>query len=354
MEKERSIPIIDLRSDTVTHPTQAMRRAMMEAEVGDDGRVGPEGIGEDPTLNRLETIAAEVLGKEKSLFMPSGTMGNLVALMTHCRRGDHVAVGENAHIYRSEKGPFMDDLYGLIPVVIPDPKGMLNLTLLEKALKTQPIHLICVENTHNYSGGMAIPSEYLIRVKDLAKGQGVPIHMDGARIFNAAIALVTEPKVLVECADTVMFCLSKGLSAPIGSMLVGPKEFILRARERRKLLGGQMRQVGVIAAAGIEALSSMIGRLAEDHLKAKTLASAFAEIKDLVVTKNVHTNMVKLDISSLSISAEKFQTELNKRGVKVHIFSPTEIRLVTHKDVSEDDCLLAAKIIIQFCKESHS
>jgi threonine aldolase len=198
---------------------------------------------------------------------------------------------------------------------------------------------------------MTIPSEYLIRVKDLAKGQGVPIHMDGARIFNAAIALVTEPKVLVECADTVMFCLSKGLSAPIGSMLVGTKEFISRARECRKLLGGQMRQVGVIAAAGIEALSSMIKRLAEDHLKARVLAAALSEIKGLLVTENVQTNMVKLDLSVLDISAEKVQTELAKRGVKVHVFSSTEIRLVTHKDVSKDDCLLAAKIIVEFCKE---
>lgn len=190
-----------------------------------------------------------------------------------------------------------------------------------------------------------------MKVRDLANAYGVPVHMDGARIFNAAIALSTEAKVIAECAHTVMFCLSKGLSAPVGSMLVGPLEFIVRARERRKLIGGQMRQAGVIAAAGIEALNSMVGRLAEDHLKAKALAKALSGIEGLVIAEDVQTNMVKLDISSLNLSAKEFQSELAKRGVKVFIMSPTEIRLVTHKDVSEEDCLLAAKIIGQFWKE---
>jgi threonine aldolase len=351
VEGEKAMRMIDLRSDTVTQPTQAMRRAMMEAEVGDDGRVGPNGKGEDPTMNRLEEMAAKILGKERGLFMASGTMGNLVALMTHCRRGDYVAVGEKAHVYRTEKGPFLDDLYGLIPVTIHNPGGMLNLSLLEKALKGQPVRLVCVENTHGYSSGSAIRVEDLMKVRDLAKAHGVLVHMDGARIFNAAIALGTEAKVIAECADTVMFCLSKGLSSPIGSMLVGPEEFILRARERRKLIGGQMRQAGVIAAAGIEALSSMVGRLGDDHHKAKALAKALSGIEGLVIAEDVQTNMVKLDISSLNLTAEEFQSELAKRGVKVFIMSPTEIRLVTHKDISEEDCFLAAKIIGQFWKE---
>lgn len=342
---------IDFRSDTVTQPTLAMRRAMMEAGVGDDGRVGPDGRGEDPTINRLEAMAAKMLGKERGLFMVSGTMGNLVALITHCRRGDHVALGENAHIYRNEKGPFMDDLYGLIPVTIPDPEGILDLTLLKKALKAQPIRLVCVENTHNYSGGIAIKVEDLRKVRDLAKEHGLPVHMDGARIFNAGIALSTEPKVLAEFADTVMFCFSKGLSAPVGSILVGSEEFILRARERRKLVGGQMRQAGVIAAAGIEALENMVERLAEDHSKAKALAKALSGIEGLKVTEDVQTNMVKLNLSTLNLSAKAFQEELVKRGVKVHAVSPTDVRLVTHKDVSEKDCLLAAKIISQFLRE---
>jgi len=342
---------IDLRSDTVTQPTEAMRRAMMEAEVGDDGRVGPDGKGEDPTMNRLEAMAASILGKERSLFVPSGTMGNLVALMTHCRRGDHLVLGGNAHIYRNEKGPFMDDIAGLIPITIPDPEGKMDLKLLEKALKTQPVRLVCVENTHNYSGGSVSPPAYLRRVKDLAQVHGVPVHMDGARIFNAATTLGIEARALAECVDTVMFCLSKGLSAPVGSMLVGSEEFILRARERRKLLGGQMRQAGVLAAAGIEALNSMVSRLAEDHRKAKVLAQALSGIDGLVILGSAQSNMVKLDISGLNLTAKEFQAEMAKRNVKVHLVSSTEIRLVAHKDVSEEDCLLASQIIAQFSKE---
>lgn len=346
--------MIDLRSDTVTQPTEAMRRAMMQAEVGDDGRVGPEGTGEDPTVNRLEAMAAGILGKERGLFVASGTMGNLVALMTHCHRGDHVAVGEHAHVYRNEKGPFMEDLYGLIPVAIPDPEGILDLKLLEKALQDHPIRLICVENTHNYSGGSAVSVEQLNKIKELGKKYGVPIHMDGARIFNASVALDLEAKSLADCVYTVMFCLSKGLSAPFGSILVGSREFILQARERRKLLGGQMRQAGVMAAAGIEALNHMVNRLAEDHVKAKALTKALSGIEGLGVLKDSQTNMVKLDVSVLNLSSTEVQKELANQGVKVHIASQTEVRLVTHKDVSEEDCCLAAKIIRQFWKERYN
>lgn len=345
------MPMIDLRSDTVTQPTQTMRRAMLEAEVGDDGRVGSNGRGEDPTLNRLEDMAAKILGKERGLFVPSGTMGNLVALMTHCRRGDHVAVGETAHVYRTEKGPFLEDLYGLIPVTIPDPGGMLNLPLLEKAMRTRPIRLVHIENTHNFSGGSVIPVEDLGTVRELAKEHGLPIHLDGARIFNAAIALKTEVKFLADCADTIMFCFSKGLGAPIGSMLVGTDEFILKARERRRLVGGQIRQAGVIAAAGIEALNIMVVRLSEDHIKAKAMAKALSKIEGLMIVNDVQTNMIKLDVSNLGLSAKEFQSELLKRNVKVHSVSPSHIRIVTHKDVSEEECLLALEIISEFSKE---
>lgn len=345
------MPTIDLRSDTVTEPTESMRRVMMEAKVGDDGRVGPDGTGEDPTVNLLEATAARMLGKERSLFMSSGTLGNLVALMTHCRQGEHVAIGENAHIYRTEKGPFMDDIAGLVPVTILDSGGMLNLESLKRALETQPVCLVCVENTHNFTGGLVSSPDYLREVKDLAQAHGVPVHMDGARIFNAATALGIEANALADCVDTVMFCLSKGLSAPVGSMLVGSKDFILKARERRKLLGGQMRQAGVIAAAGVEALNHMVKRLAEDHRKAKALAQALSGTEGLVIVGDVHSNMVKLDVSALNLSAQEFRTEMAKLDVKVHPISPVEVRLVTHKDVSEEDCLLAAKIINEFCKE---
>lgn len=343
--------MIDLRSDTVTKPTPAMRRAMMEAEVGDDGRLDPQGMGEDPTMNRLEAMAAALLGKDRALFVPSGTMGNVVALMTHCRRGDEVVVGEKAHVLNIEKAIFEEEFFGLIPVTIPDPAGKLDLALLEKALKTKPIRLVCVENTHNFAGGAAVPPEHLQKVQALAHAHQVPMHMDGARLFNAATALKIEAKVLAATVDSVMFCLSKGLSAPIGSMIAGTVPFMQRAWERRKLLGGQMRQAGVVAAAGIEAIQNMVSRLEEDHQKARVLARVLAETGGLKAPENFHSNMIKLDLTSLNFSAKEFQAEMAQRGVKVHIHAPTEIRLVTHKDVSEAECLQAAQIISRFWKE---
>ncbi len=341
---------IDLRSDTLTQPTLAMRKAMMEAELGDDGRVGSQGKGEDPTLNKLEAMAADILGKERALFMPSGTMGNLTALMTHCKRGNPVVVGEHAHVLISEKGPFMPELYGLVPIKVPDPAGKLDLAFLEKALKENSARLVCVENTHNFSGGAVIPLEYLHKIRTLVRAHGLPLHMDGARIFNAAVASGVEAKTIAATADSVQFCLSKGLSSPVGSMIVGTEKFILAAREWRKILGGQMRQAGVLAAAGIESLQNLVGRLAEDHQKAKALATAL-EKEGIFMGEKVQTNMVKLDVSVLKLSSKDFQTELTKRGVKVHTLSPTEVRLVTHKDVSEQDCLAAARIISQFWKK---
>ena len=209
-------------------------------------------MGEDPTMNRLDAMAADLIGKERALFVPSGTMGNVVALMTHCRRGEEVAVGEKAHVLNIEKAIFMEEFFGLLPVTIPDPAGKLDLALLEQALQTRPIRLVCVENTHNFAGGAAVPPEHLQHVQALAHAHQVPVHMDGARLFNAAAALKIEAKVLAATVDSVMFCLSKGLSAPIGSMIAGTGPFMKRAWERRKLLGGQMRQVGVVAAAGGE------------------------------------------------------------------------------------------------------
>jgi threonine aldolase len=343
--------MIDLRSDTVTKPTPAMRRAMLEAEVGDDGRLDPQGKGEDPTMNRLETIAAALLGKERALFVPSGTFGNIVALMTHCRRGEEVVVGEKAHVLNNEKALFMEELFGLVPVTVPDPAGKLDLTVLEKALTTRQIRLVCVENTHNFAGGAAVPPEHLQKVQALARAHQVPVHMDGARLFNAATALKVEARVLAATVDSVMFCLSKGLSAPIGSMVAGSAPFMQRVWERRKLLGGQMRQAGVVAAAGIEAIQGMVGRLEEDHQKARLLAGELAATGGLKAPENFHSNMVKLDLTGLKLPAKEFQAEMARRGVKVHTHSPTEIRLVTHKDVSEAECLQAAQIISQFWQE---
>lgn len=344
---------IDLRSDTVTQPTQRMRQAMMQTEVGDDGQASLNGFGEDPTVNQLEALAAEMLGKERGLLVPSGTMGNLIAVMTRCRRGERVVVGQDAHVYRTEKAAFMDDLLGRVPVIIPENEGRLDVDLLEEALKSQSIGLICVENSHNYAGGLVLPVEYLQKVKALADAHGVAVHMDGARIFNAAVTLGIDAKEIAGYADTVMFCLSKGLSAPIGSILCGPKEFILSARKGRKLIGGQMRQAGIIAAAGIEALKTMVFRLKEDHLKARVLTQDLRYNCEMPIPANIHTNMFKFDVSTLGMTAQTFHDELAKRGVLVHVFSPTEIRIVTHKDVSMDECRSAAKIIGSFWNECY-
>ncbi len=209
--------MIDLRSDTVTKPTPAMRRAMMEAEVGDDGRLDPQGKGEDPTMNRLETIAATLLGKERALFVPSGTMGNIVALMTHCRRGEEVVVGEKAHVLNIEKAIFMEELFGLVPVTIPDPAGKLDLALLEKALTTRPIRLVCVENTHNFAGGAAVPPEHLLKVQALARASRVPVHMDGARLWQCAGFYDRPLDAIAAPFDTVYVSFYKDIGALAGA-----------------------------------------------------------------------------------------------------------------------------------------
>lgn len=346
--------IIDIRSDTVTKPTEQMRAAMYAAEVGDDGRAGPDGRGEDPTARELEALAAATIGKEDALLMPSGTMGNLTALMAYCPRGAEVAVGRTAHIYRNEKAAFDENVYGLKALEIPDPKGVPDLDTLNRYLMARKPAVFCMENTHNYAGGTVIKPETVRTLADAAHSHGVLVHLDGARIFNAAVALGIEARQIAEPVDSVMFCLSKGLSAPVGSMLVGPAAFIGRARERRKLIGGQMRQVGVFAAAGIVALQSMVARLQEDHEKAKRLAERLAAFEGLVVDlASVQTNIVKADVSPTGLTAKEFQGEMRRRGVLVHVVSPTEIRMVTHKDVGLDQVLQAAELIGGFASERH-
>ncbi|HHY38241.1 MAG TPA: low specificity L-threonine aldolase, partial [Clostridia bacterium] len=254
--------MIDLRSDTVTRPTPEMRRAMAEAEVGDDV------YGEDPSVRQLEEIAAETMGKEAALFVASGTMGNQVALMAHTRRQDEVLLEAESHIFFYEAGG-MAVLSGLMPFPIRTEDGILRPTDLERALRPSDIHfpkpsLVCLENTHNRHGGRVAGVEEIKKTCDFAHAHGLKVHLDGARIFNAAVALGVNVKSLVKDVDSVMFCLSKGLCAPVGSMLAGTRDFIEEARRCRKLLGGGMRQAGVLAAAGIVALKTMVDRLAED------------------------------------------------------------------------------------------
>lgn len=322
---------IDLRSDTVTKPTPEMREAMAEAEVGDDV------YGDDPTVNRLQEIAAEMLGKEDALFVPSGTMGNLLALLVHCQRGDEVIVGNQSHIYLNEAGG-MAALGGIQPYPIQNqPDGTLDLDDIRGSIRTMDVHhpvtrLISIENTQNICGGVPLTPAYTRQVGELAHQNNLLFHIDGARIFNAAVGQNVPVKELVEPADSVMFCLSKGLAAPIGSMLVGTHEFMARARHLRKMLGGGMRQVGVVAAAGIISLEKMVNRLADDHVRAKRLADGLRQVQGLVVDQeSPYTNMVYLNLADeVAIDSKRVIETMEKLGLLVDAEHARRFRLVTH------------------------
>ena len=322
---------IDLRSDTVTKPTPEMREAMAEAEVGDDV------YRDDPTVNHLEQLAADMLGKEAALFVPSGTMGNLLALLVHCQRGDEVIVGNLSHIYLNEAGG-MSALGGIQPCPVENqPDGTLALNDILASIRTEDVHhpitrLICLENTQNICGGVPLTPEYTRQVAELARNNNLSFHIDGARIFNAATAQNVSVQLLVEPADSVMFCLSKGLVAPIGSMLVGTQKFIGRARHLRKMVGGGMRQVGVLAAAGIISLETMTKRLGDDHARAKKLANALRQLKGLLVDQNSpYTNMVYLNLSDdVPHSAHQITQKMKELGVLVDPENARRFRLVTH------------------------
>jgi threonine aldolase len=329
---------IDLRSDTVTHPTPEMREAMAEAEVGDDV------FGDDPTVNKLEALAAEKLGKEAAIFVPSGTMGNLLALLVHCQRGDEVICGRQSHIYLNEAGG-MSALGGIHPNPIPNQKdGTLAVDdILDSIRDAGDVHqpktrLICLENTQNICGGVSLSVEYTQRIGEIARKENLALHIDGARIFNAAAAQNADVKELVGPADSVMFCLSKGLASPIGSMLIGSKEFIARSRHFRKMLGGGMRQVGVIAAAGIISIEKMISRLGEDHDRAKKLANGLRSISGLIVDEgSPQTNMIYFNLESgLKVSSQQIGERLLKQGVLVDAYDPVRFRLVTHYWIDDD------------------
>ncbi len=328
---------IDLRSDTVTKPTPEMREAMAEAEVGDDV------YRDDPTVNRLEELAAEMLGKEAALFVPSGTMGNLLALLVHCQRGDEVIVGNQSHIYLNEAGG-MSALGGIQPCPIQNqPDGTLALDAILASIRTEDVHhpitrLVCLENTQNICGGVPLTAEYTRQVGELAHRSDLRFHVDGARIFNAAVAQNVPVKELVEPADSVMFCLSKGLVAPVGSMLVGTSRFIARARHIRKMLGGGMRQVGVLAAAGIISLEKMTKRLAEDHTRAKKMADDLRQVKGLVVDAgSPYTNMVYLNLAEdLPVDARQVMEKMKKLGVLIDAENARRFRLVTHYWIDDE------------------
>ncbi len=322
----------DLRSDTVTLPTPAMREAMYRAELGDDV------FGEDPTVNRLEALAAEMMGQEAALFVVSGTMGNLVAILTHCGRGDEALMGDECHTFHYEVGG-ASALGGVHVRTIPNGDGLPALADIAAAIRPDDIHdpptrLLCLENTHNRCGGIAIAPGPFRAACDLAHRHGVAVHLDGARIFNAAIALGCDVRELVAPADSVMFCLSKGLAAPVGSLLAGPADFIARARKNRKMVGGGMRQAGVLAAAGIVALTEMVDRLAEDHEHARILAEGLANIPGVIINPaRVQTNIVIFQVDDPPVFLDRLAAE----GVLGIHFGGRLVRLVTHYGITRAD-----------------
>ena len=323
--------IVDLRSDTVTLPTDAMRRAMTEAVVGDDV------YGEDPTVNQLQELGAEMTGKEAALFLPSGTMGNLVAVLAHCGRGDEVILGNKAHTFSYEAGG-ISALGGVHSCQLPNQlDGTLLLDDIRAAIRPDEAHhpvtrLITLENTHNRCGGVALTPEYTRAVGDLAQERGLLLHMDGARIFNAAVSQGVTAQVLAAPADSITFCLSKGLCAPVGSVLCGSKAFIHQAHRIRKQLGGGMRQAGILAAAGIVALETMIDRLAEDHARAKRLAQGLAEIPGMVLDPGTpFTNMIFTGLSeTVRLDTREVAQRMAERGVRVGVVGKRRFRLVLH------------------------
>ncbi|MDI3269661.1 MAG: GntG family PLP-dependent aldolase [Bacillota bacterium] len=327
---------IDLRSDTLTTPTPAMRRAMAEAEVGDDV------YGEDPTVNRLEEEAAALLGKEAALFVPSGTMGNQIALLLHTHRGDEVWLEAESHIYWYEVGG-LGSLAHVQPRLIFGRNGKFGPQDLEALREPPDIHrprprLLCLENTHNRAGGVVWTVGEVEEVAAAARRLGLAFHLDGARLFNAAVALKVKPSVLAAPFDTVMVSLSKGLAAPVGSLLLGSRDQIGEARRWRKLLGGGMRQAGILAAAGLIGLREMVERLEEDHLHARILAEEMATWPGLNVDLSlVQTNIVKVTVAREDLDGPALSARFHEAGVKVSALGPRFIRLVTHKDVSRRD-----------------
>jgi threonine aldolase len=337
---------IDLRSDTVTLPTPAMRAAIAAAELGDDV------YGEDPTVNRLEALAAERVGKAAAMLVPSGTMGNLCALLAHCGRGDEALIGDESHIFHYEAGG-ASALGGVVmhPVAT-TPAGELPLEALAAAVRDPNdehealTRLICLENTHNRCGGVVLTPAYMRAVRSVAAERGLALHLDGARVFNAAVALGVDVRAITVHVDSVMFCLSKGLAAPVGSLLAGDEAFVRRARRARKLLGGGMRQAGVIAAAGIVALEEMIGRLAEDHTNARLLAEGLATLPGIAIDlATVQTDIVIFRLADPAWSPATFMRALAERGLLIGEIGRGYLRAVTHYGITSDDIEAALEIV---------
>ncbi len=343
--------MIDLRSDTVTLPTAAMRRAMAEAEVGDDV------YGEDPTLNRLEQRAAGILGKEAAVFVPTGTMGNNIAIKALTEHGQEVICEARAHVLDWELA-MVGWFSGCITRPLFAEDGVMRWRDIRKLVKTaspdrSPTGVIVIENTHNMAGGVVSPVDVVEEICDEAHALGIHVHVDGARVFNAACALGRPVSELVRKADTVMFCLSKGLAAPVGSMVVGTKDTIRRARLFRKRLGGGMRQAGVLAAAGLIALEEMPQRLHEDHANAKLLAEGLAQLPGVKLDPaKVQTNIVVFDVTGTGLASTEFTKQCARYGVRASTANPACVRMVTHCNVSRADCERAVEAAAQVAHAS--
>ncbi|HEX5504294.1 MAG TPA: GntG family PLP-dependent aldolase [Thermomicrobiales bacterium] len=344
---------VDLRSDTVTQPTPAMRRAMAEAEVGDDQ------YGEDPTVRRLEERAAEALGKEAACYVASGTMGNLTAILTHCGRGDEVLLGDECHVLWFESGgaaalgglPFnklRTDRFGML-----DPREVAD--LIRPVRPGYPrTGVVCLENTHNRCGGTVLHPDQLAQVAGVAHARGVPVHLDGARIFNAAAALGLPASRVVRDMDSVQFCFSKALAAPVGSIVVGGRDFIARLRGNRKIVGGAMRQAGVIAAAALVGLTEMVDRLPEDHRRARRLAEGLAQIPGIAIDlETVQSNIVIFKPERARIAPEEFIGGLAEDGVKISNYGLRGLRMVTHYQITDEDVEKALRTVAALMEGAH-
>ncbi|MDA0988324.1 MAG: low-specificity L-threonine aldolase [Chloroflexi bacterium] len=326
---------IDLRSDTVTHPTPAMRQAMANAELGDDG------WGDDPTVNRLQEVVADMMGKEDAVFVPSGSMANLASVLSHCQRGEEIIVGDQSHIYLYEYGS-VSALGGVGYRQLPtaedgtmDP-GMVEAAIRPSSRRYPRTALVCLENTHNRCSGAVLTPEYTDTIVEIAHRRDAAVHLDGARLFNAAVYMGVPPRELVRSVDSLMFCFSKGLSCPVGSIICGSKEFVQGARRARNSLGGGMRQVGVLAAAALVALEEMVERLAEDHHNARRLAEGLSRIPGIILDPaRIQTNIVIFQMADGD--APGFLRRIEERGVRGHHPYGSKVRMVTHYGIDETD-----------------
>jgi threonine aldolase len=347
--------VVDLRSDTVTLPTEEMLEAIRTTELGDDV------YREDPTVNRLEELAAKKVGKEAALLTTSGTQANLVSVMSQTERGDEVILEAHAHMYSHEVGAF-SVIGGLVPRLITGHRGVITSQQIEAVLRRPNIHfpptkLICIENTHNYAGGTVWSPSQISTLCEFARTRGLKVHMDGARIFNAAVAQNIDVRELTRHVDTLMFCLSKGLSAPVGSLVIGSRELVDRARRYRKMLGGGMRQAGIIAGAGIIAIEKMVDRLKDDHENAKILARGLSKVDGISLNpEDVQTNIVVYDITGLQTTSTEWTGRLLDFGVKAGAQEAGRVRMVTHRGIEKEDIEytlgVAEKVAKQFRERS--